>query len=73
MMSDREKLIEILRNNATCDMLGIASCAECPYWDKLACYSHALADHLLANGVTFATDNSVGDKLAPTESLTNGQ
>ena len=29
-----------------------------------------IADHLIANGVTFATDNNVGDKLTPTEPLT---
>ena len=28
---------------------------------------------LIANGVTFATDNNVGDKLTPTEPLTNCQ
>lgn len=26
-----------------------------------------VADHLIANGVTFATDNNVGDKMTPTE------
>lgn len=25
------------------------------------------ADHLIANGVTFATDNNVGDKMTPTD------
>lgn len=31
----------------------------------------ALADHLIANGVTFATDNNVGDKMTPTDKDTN--
>lgn len=29
------------------------------------------ADHLIANGVTFATDNNVGDKMTPTDKDTN--
>ena len=28
-----------------------------------------LADHLIANGVTFATDNNVGDKMTPTDEI----
>ena len=30
-----------------------------------------LVDHLIANGVTFATDNNVGDKMTPTDKDTN--
>ena len=67
MPNTREKLIELLSKNATCDMLGIPSCAECPYWDKMDCYSQALADHLIANGVTVQEWISVKDRL-PEES-----
>ena len=30
-----------------------------------------VASHLIANGVTFATDNNVGDKMTPTDRDTN--
>ena len=50
-MTDREKLIAILANNATCVTLGIDGCDVCPYKHVKDCYTEALADHLLANGV----------------------
>jgi hypothetical protein len=48
MMTDREKLIEILR------------VPICPH--ELADPTEVVADYLLDNGVTFATDNNVGSK-----------
>ena len=51
-MTDREKLIELLQNH--CDYAGHVDCKE----NCAAC----LADHLLANGVTFATNENVGCK-----------
>ena len=58
-MTDREKLIELLkdtRNNAAWHHWG---------------YEES-ADHLIANGVTFAKDNNVLDKWIPvTERLPN--
>ena len=52
VMGMREKLIEILEGNATCLELGIESCDACPYGRVEDCYTHALTDHLIANGVT---------------------
>ena len=47
----REKLIELLQS-APADIMGNHGVG-------------ALADHLIANGVTFATDNNVGSKWIP--------
>ena len=46
-MADREKLIELIRQF---------------YMNNFIHSYQRLADHLIANGVTFATDNNVGDK-----------
>lgn len=54
-MADREKLIELL--NTHCDYAGHVDCKE----DCAGC----LADHLIANGVTFATDTNDGGKWVP--------
>ena len=54
-MTDREKLIEILY-----------SAESAFYWDSNdKGFIQKIADHLLANGVTFATDNNVGSKWIP--------
>lgn len=50
-MTDREKLTAILANNATCVTLGIDGCDVCPHKYAKDCYTEALADHLIANGV----------------------
>ena len=56
-MADREKLIEILR---------------VPIYPHLdADPAEVVADYLLDNGVTFATDNNVGDKMTPTDKDNN--
>lgn len=65
MADTRGKLIELLAGNATCDSLGIDGCDECPHRYEEDCYTHALATHLIANGVTFVTDNNVGSKWIP--------
>lgn len=71
-MTDREKLIELL---ITADdyeervCLG-NSCNTCQY-TGINCSYKAKADHLIANGVTFATDTNVGDKMTPTDKDTN--
>lgn len=49
-MSDREKLVELIQ-----EAVGGTS----NYWAGL------IADHLLSNGVTFATDTNVGSKWIP--------
>ena len=51
-MTDREKLIEILRQPI--------------FPHELVDPIEAVADYLLDNGVTIATDNNVGDKSSPT-------
>lgn len=54
-MNDREKMIELIQS-------AVDGCAE--YWAGL------IADHLIANGVTFATDTNDGGKWIPvTEGL----
>lgn len=50
MRSDREKLIALIQ-------AAVNGCST--YWAGL------IADHLIANGVTFATDNHVGGKWIP--------
>ena len=59
-MTDREKLIELLRvryrESAPCDTIEYRLPKE---------LAEKIADHLLANGVTFATDNHVGGKWIP--------
>jgi hypothetical protein len=57
MPNTREKLIELLEtvvspNEVLCDGEVLVSTAR-------------VADHLIANGVTFATDNNVGSKWIP--------
>lgn len=52
MMTDREKLIELLDMN-------------CGFTEEMP--AEKLADHLLANGVTFATDTNVGNKWISVE------
>ena len=50
----REKLLELLDGNAQCSgVLGIESCETCPYRYEEDCYTKALIDHLVNNGVTF--------------------
>jgi hypothetical protein len=51
VMGMREKLIEICQHNATCLDLGIEDCVTCPYARVEDCYTHALVDHLIKNGV----------------------
>ena len=68
MPNTREKLIELLTHD------------DCPIFMVFGDNMEGLADYLIAQGVTFATDNPVGDKLSPaayksqaTETLTNCQ
>lgn len=49
-MTDREKIADLIE-----DILDFLD------WD----HAYDVADHLLANGVTFATDNNVGGKWIP--------
>ena len=58
----REKLLKLLDNNAQCNgVLGIDSCDTCPYRYRQNCYTHALVDHLIKNGVTFGECWDDGD------------
>ena len=62
MDSVKEKLVELIRNaHKKCKTK--KSCHECEqYGNGSDCAYRFIADELLANGVTFATDNNVGDK-----------
>ena len=56
-MTDREKLIKlILGSEILCDTCGDSASSYC---------AEAIADHLIANGVVFATDTNVGSKWIP--------
>ena len=59
-MTDREKLIELLLSIPAM-RIGIRARSQ---GRGLMTATH-IADHLIANGVTFATDNNVGDKWIP--------
>ena len=60
----REKLIELL-----CKVQDYGTKNTCEEWSvTVECKDNeTVADHLIANGVTIATDNNVGDKLSPTD------
>lgn len=59
-MTDREKLIALMREVDAC------ICNLCDGSEEAFDHSEGiLADHLLFNGVTFATDNNVGGKWIP--------
>lgn len=60
MANDREKLIELLVKDPCYFEFG--SCGKCRYHAEPACYPPRMADHLLANGVTFAKDTDVPSK-----------
>ena len=61
----RDKLLELIHDGAGCPdgrhPFGDV-CDGCKYFPSLDCGTERLADHLIANGVTFADDNNVGDK-----------
>lgn len=65
-MSDREKLINLVKGafKKCCSTI----CTHCKEYDPdlkasdRTCQARLFADHLLANGVTFATDTNVGGK-----------
>lgn len=58
-----EKLIELLEEcDNKCQNM---PCDECEYVKSDECNRMMELDHLIANGVTFATDNNVGDKWIP--------
>ena len=68
MPNTREKLIELMfvgqvLADAMCDKQ--EECDKCQYSAPNACRCGFIADHLIANGVTFATDNNVGSKWIP--------
>lgn len=64
VMAMREKLIELLDDNAQCSgVLGISDCETCPYGCEKNCYTSALVDHLIANGVTIQKWIPVTERL----------
>ena len=58
MDKHREKLIELL----SADPCGEVDCGTCERLARVDCHREQMADYLIANGVTFATDTKVGDK-----------
>jgi hypothetical protein len=66
-MTDREKLIKLLRS----DMCKDVCCYECEYENNdKGCIEHIkqnTVDHLIANGVTFAKDTNVPSWIPLTE------
>lgn len=65
-MTDREKLIELLCEDP-CTAMSTDDCETCELRYKANCYSICMADHLLANGVTFAKDTDVSSKWISVE------
>ena len=63
-MTDKEKLIELLRETEINKINGHIVEACVSFTPKVF---EAFADHLLANGVTFATDTNVGSKWISVE------
>lgn len=62
-MSDREKLFDLMMRDP-CPSPALCS-VHCKYYKSQHCHAERYADHLIANGVTFATDNNVGGKWIP--------
>jgi hypothetical protein len=66
-MTDREKLIELIyESDLVCNK---TLCEECDYLCSNRCKSSMTADHLLANGVTFAKDTNVPSWIPVSERL----
>lgn len=64
-MNDREKLEKLVHSMPTCISLGIEGCEACQYGHIEDCYTAALVDYLLTNGVTFDEDINVPTKWIP--------
>ena len=65
-MTDREKLIALLvEAESLCAAIDCYVGEICEYGGEIDGCAAFRADHLLANGVTFATDNNVGGKWIP--------
>ena len=69
-MDDRKKLVELLKNNEIEFLEYLNKAADAAIsgdvWDRMVGRIEFTAEYLIANGVTVATDNNVGDKLTPT-------
>lgn len=66
-MSDREKLIELLKDGPSCPYalspFDDERCNHCRYKDDVYCDISRLADHLLSNGVTVQKWIPVSERL----------
>ena len=62
-MADREKLFDLMMRDP-CPSPVICA-PHCKYYKSHHCHAERYADHLIANGVTFATDNNVGGNDVP--------
>ena len=65
MMTDREKLIELINGalehaSKQCEKLD--SCCVCPHGERGGCQSAFILDFLISNSVTFAKDTDVPSK-----------
>ncbi len=63
-MTDREKLIDLIRDIQICGRMEKHEECSINFW---LTKNEDLADHLLSNGVTFATDTNVGSKWISVE------
>lgn len=55
----KDRLVELLLEiDSVCE---VGECNEC---SMEACFIHRAADHLIANGLTFAPDNNVGGEIS---------
>ena len=63
MADIKEKLVELLGNNAQCKSLGIDGCDGCQYAFDENCHSKAIAGHLVSNGVTILQWISVEERM----------
>lgn len=64
----RDKLIEIIKYGLLCPNMNTpfgGACDTCQYAEAPECDHARLADHLIANGVTFAEDINVPNKWIP--------
>ena len=62
-MPDREKLFDLMMRDPCPHPVGCS--AHCQYYKSQHCHAERYADHLIANGVTFAADNNAGGKWIP--------
>ena len=63
MPDTREKLFDLMMRDPC--PYPVHCSAGCDYYKSHHCHAERYADHLIANGVTFATDTNAGGKWIP--------